>query len=57
MSTFNPCFEQKYENIIVFFLSEKFQFMDVKFSIYLNRLVFVMFGVSRRLRNYVLHQR
>ena len=25
------------------FLSEKFQFLEVKFSIYLNRRVFVMF--------------
>ena len=27
---------------IIFFLSEIFQFLEVKFSIYLNRLVFVM---------------
>ena len=41
MSTHNLCFEQKYENIRVF-LSENFQFLEVKFSIYLNRRVFVM---------------
>ena len=41
MSTHNLCFEQmceKYEN----FLSENFQFLVVKFSVYLNRHVFVM---------------
>ena len=41
-STHNLCFDQEYENIRVFFLSEKFQFLEVKFSIYLNRRVFVM---------------
>ena len=30
------------KNIRVFFLSEKFKFLEVKFSIYLNRRVFVM---------------
>ena len=41
--THNLCFEQKYEKYqIVFFLSEIFQFLEVKFSIYLNRRVFVM---------------
>ena len=38
----NICFEQKYEKIIRDFLSEKFQFSEEKFSIYLNRPVFVM---------------
>ena len=41
MSTHNLCFEQKcekYQN----FLSENFQFLEVKLSIYLNRHVFVM---------------
>ena len=33
--------EQKYENIRVF-LSDNFQFLEAKFSIYLNRRVFVM---------------
>ena len=50
MSTHNLCFEQKYEKcssfFVVFFcfafLSEDFQFLEVKFSIYLNRRVFVM---------------
>ena len=41
MSTHNLCFEEKYENIRVF-LSENFQFLEVKFSIYLNRCAFVM---------------
>ena len=41
MSTHNLCFEQKYENYQKF-LSENFQFLEVKFSIYLNKHVFVM---------------
>ena len=36
----NLCFEQKYEKYQ--FLSENFQFVEVKFSIYLNRRVFIM---------------
>ena len=40
-STNNLCFEQKYEQISEV-LSVKFQFLVVKFSIYLNRRVFVM---------------
>ena len=40
MSTYNLYFEQKYENYQ--FLSENFQFMEVKFSIYLNRSVCIM---------------
>ena len=40
-STHNLCFEQKRENISEF-LSENYQFLVVKFSIYLNRRVFVM---------------
>ena len=42
MSTHNLCFEQKcekYQSIS----SENFQFLEVKFSIYLNRRVFVMY--------------
>ena len=35
------CSEQKYEKISEF-LSENFQFLEVKFTIYLNRRVFVM---------------
>ena len=41
-SIHNLCFEQKYENYQSF-LSENFQFLEVKFSIYLNRHVLVMF--------------
>ena len=37
----NLCFDQKYEKYQRF-LSENFQFLEVKFSIYLNRRVFVM---------------
>ena len=40
-STHNLCFEQKYEKYQSF-LSENFQFSEVKFSMYLNRRVFVM---------------
>ena len=41
MSTHNLCFEQKYEKYQNF-LFENFQFLVVKFSIFLNRCVFVM---------------
>ena len=41
MSTHNLCFEHKYEQYQSF-LSEKLQFLEVKFSIYLNTCVFVM---------------
>ena len=41
MSTHNLCFEQKYETYQNF-SSENFPFLVVKFSIYLNRRVFVM---------------
>ena len=41
MSTHNLCFEQKYEKISAFF-SENFHFLVVKFSLYLNRRVFLM---------------
>ena len=37
----NLCFEQKYEKYQSF-SSENFPFLEVKFSIYLNRRVFVM---------------
>ena len=43
-STHNLCFEQKYEKYQNFFLSENFQFFEVKFSIYLNRRVYIMFA-------------
>ena len=39
--THNLCFEQKYEKYQNF-LSENFQFLVVKFSVYLNRCVFVV---------------
>ena len=41
MSTHNLYFEQKYEKYQSF-LSKNFQFLVEKFSIYLNRRVFVM---------------
>ena len=41
MSTHNLCFEKKYEKYQNF-LSENFPFLVVKFSVYLNRRVFVM---------------
>ena len=44
-STHNLCFEQKYEKYHNF-LSENFPFLVVKFSIYLNRHVFVMKSVE-----------
>ena len=40
-STHNLCFDQKYEKYKIF-LSENFHFLVVKFSVYLNRRVFVM---------------
>ena len=40
-STHNLCFEQKYENYQNF-SSERFYFLVVKFSMYMNRRVFVM---------------
>ena len=45
-STHNLCFEQKYEKYQKF-LSENFHFLLVKFSVYLNRHVFVMFSMAR----------
>ena len=41
MSTHNLCFELEYENYQNF-LSEKFPFLVVKLSIYLNMPVFIM---------------
>ena len=43
-STHNLCFEQKYEKYQRF-LSRNFQFLDVNFSISLNRRVFVMLKI------------
>ena len=45
-STHNLCFEQKCEKISEF-LSENFKFLEVKFSIYLNRRVFFRIGYHR----------
>ena len=43
MSTHNLCFEHKYEKFFYqSFLSENFLFLEMTFSIYLNRHVFVM---------------
>ena len=41
-STHNLCFEYKFEKKYQSFLSENFLFLEVKFSIYLNRRVFIM---------------
>ena len=41
MNTHNLCFEQKYEKYHNFYL-KNFHFLVVKFSVYLNRRVFVM---------------
>ena len=41
MCTHNLWFEQKYDKYQSF-LSESFQFLEVKFSIYLKRRVFIM---------------
>ena len=49
MSTHNLCFEQKYEKYQNF-LSENFPFLFVKFSIFLNRRVFVMMGIAHSSR-------
>ena len=43
MSTHNLCFEQKYKKYQNF-LSENFYFLVVKFSVYLNRNVFIMYN-------------
>ena len=40
MSSHNLCFEKNIKNKS--FLSENFEFLEVKFSIYLNRRVFLM---------------
>ena len=51
-STHNLCFEQKYEKYKSF-LSENFQFLEVTFSIYLNRRVFIM-NKQNVVREYLL---
>ena len=45
MSTHNQCFKQKFEKHQNFYL-KIFIFLAVKFSVHLNRLVFVMLCVS-----------
>ena len=47
-STHNLCFEPKYEKKYQIFLYENFQFLEVKFSIYLNRRVFVIRRLIRK---------
>ena len=42
MCTHNLCFEEKYEEKKSEILSENFHILMVKFSVYLNRLVFIM---------------
>ena len=53
MSTYNLVLSKSMKNIRVF-LSENFQFLDVKFSIYLNRRVFVMAILQARTNNLCL---
>ena len=56
--THNLCFEQKYEKYQSFFttcISENFQFLEVKFSIYLNRHVFIMcFFFNQKILMFIL---
>ena len=55
-STHNLCFEHKYEKYQNFFISKNFLFLVVKFSIYLNKRVFVVsVGVSCFLSLYISH--
>ena len=44
-STHNLYLEQKHEEYQI--LSENFQFLEVKFSIYLNRRVFIMYNLRK----------
>ena len=56
MGTHNLCYEQTYENYQNF-SSENFPFLVVKFTIYLNRRVFVMgdkFGFFKKLKMIIL---
>ena len=52
MSPHNLCFEQKYEKYESF-LSENFQFLEVKFSTYLNRRIYVMCIQRKRLQRQI----
>ena len=45
MSTHNLCFEQKYEKYQNFYL-KTFSFLVVKFSIYLNRRIFILLSTD-----------
>ena len=45
MSTHNLCFEQNYEKYQSF-LSDNLKFLEVKFSIYLDRRVFIILRYS-----------
>ena len=51
MSIHYLCFEQKYEKYQNFYLNF-FHFLVVKFSVYLNRLVFIMLFASMDRRVY-----
>ena len=50
MSTHNLCFEQKYDKNIRISIRNYLIFLVVKFSVYLNRLVFVMTHVRNQSR-------
>ena len=52
MSAHNLCFEQKYEKYPNIYL-KSFSFLVVKFSVYLNRHVFVM-KIRNVVRNFYL---
>ena len=53
MSTHSLCFEQKCEKYQKF-LSENFHFLVVKFSVYLNRHVFVMVSTKGGLNSGII---
>ena len=52
-STYNLCFEQEYEKNQIF-LSETFPLLVVKFSLYLNRRVFVMGVFGNKVDPYIV---
>ena len=56
MSTHNLCFEEKFEKYQNF-LSENFHLLVVNFSVYLNRLVFIMGVRAIKVRLYMLSWR
>ena len=51
MCPLNLCFEQKHEKYQTF-LSENFHVLVVKFSVYLNKRVFIMFAIKTPSKNY-----